>query len=678
MKNAVLLFLLLCVHSTWAQNDKILYRADKYFEIRNYREALKLYLEAIELKEKNPQAFYKAGICYLNFPDVDEQLKAIPYLEFASNNRDQSIPGEIDNYLGDVYHKNLQTELAIQYLEAYRKTLQDTKKIGEIDYKLQQCYNTQLHLSKAKSNIIIKNLGEKINTEFTDYNPVVATDESVMAFTSLRPANGNSGALMEAIYITSKSGGNWIGPAKAEIKTQYNVGTAGMSPDGQQMLIFIGGANNTGNLYMTNRESNGWSTPSILGNTINSNYLESTASITPDGRTIYFASNRPGGHGGMDVYKVVKESKGNWGYPVNLGPGINTKYDDDAPFIHPDQRTLFFTSSGHNSMGGKDIFRSTFNAGKWSNPENLGFPINTPANDNYFTLTADGRKGYFSSDRKGGYGGQDIYTFDMPEEEANIALTLIKGKIIEGETKKPIPTQIKVVDKETNKFIDYVYNPDKNTGNYLIIFPPGKNYDMIIESEGYMPYTLNINIPNQTYFYELYQEITLNAIRQFDIVVGQEVSVKNIFTDVNGDRQEKVSVRKVNEAMLVQNDSLDLYDLMDAIISSEDEVAFEYLLELMFSVNPVSDVDFTKVSEDNLESARRTYYYDESDTTTLEITEIEGQKIVSLPTLFVAEESRKMKAEKNTPTAAFYDPKLLDPVIKVYFDANQSRNWRMF
>ena len=149
---------------------------------------------------------------------------------------------------------------------------------------------------------------------------------------------------------------------------------------------------------------------------------------------------------------------------------------------------------------------------EWTKPENMGFPINTTANDNYFTLTADGRRAFFSSDRKGGKGGQDIYSLDMPEEESNIPLTMVKGQILDGETNKPLPTTIYMIDNESGKKLDFVYQPDPTTGNYLIILPPAKNYDMVIESEGFLPYTLNINVPGQTYFYELYQRIYLKTI----------------------------------------------------------------------------------------------------------------------------------------------------------------------
>ena len=267
------------------------------------------------------------------------------------------------------------------------------------------------------------------------------------------------------MYITYNNSGGWTEPKVVPVAHDYNVGTAGIAADGQKMLIFMGGSTDPGSLFQITKSGDTWSRPSLITPTINTpKFLESTASITPDGKTIYFASDRGNGQGGLDIYKTTMLANGSWGPPVNLGPEINTKANEDAPFIHPDQKTLFFTSDGHNTMGGRDIFVTRLVGNKWSNPENMGYPVNTTVNDNYFTLIADGTRGYFSSDRKGGMGGQDIYYIDMPAESADIPLTMIKGKILNAETGKPMPTKIYLIDNKTNKKLDFVYDPDPVTG----------------------------------------------------------------------------------------------------------------------------------------------------------------------------------------------------------------------
>ncbi|MFA0960721.1 OmpA family protein [Roseivirga sp. BDSF3-8] len=672
MKNGLHFFLsvfmlALTVGSAWAQSDaeQKIYRADKYFGLKNYEAALELYEEAIGAGVSDAQVLYRAGVSKAHQMHVDQQIEAISWLKGAAASG--KVPVDVYYYLGDLYHKNAQIAEAISSFEKYQAEAKDKGKMYQLsEEKLDQSRNA-LSLMSQKKDIEVFPFGSNVNTPATEYNPVVSADESVMAFTAMRKDEKGRGFVEEIQIVEKDEHGNWLQAQKVDIPTKYNVGTAGLSPDGRHMLIFIGGANNTGNIYSIDKEGKKWSVPAPVGEPVNSRYLETTASITADNKTIYFASNRPDGYGGMDIYMATRRDDGGWNRPVNLGPEINTDKDEDAPFIHPDQRTLYFTSSGHNSMGGKDIFKVLKVGSGWSSPENMGYPINTTANDNYFTLTADGKKGFFSSDRKGGSGAQDVYYFQMPDQYANIPMTLIKGQILAGESLEPVPTKIKVIDKSTNTKVDYVYDPDPETGYYLIIFPPGKNYDMIIEAEGYMPYTVNVNIPNQNYFYELYQRIYLKPIVQFDEMVGQEVSVKNAFFDTKTNAD--VNPRAANEAMLIEKDSIDVYELMESIIAANDTAAYDYLMDLMYKTNPVSDIDFDAKS-DLIETADIVYYYEENDPEDLEMRIVDNDTIMSLPTFFVSKEAKRQAEEQSKPLA--YDKSLLEKVHKIYFDTDQS------
>ncbi|GAA5023278.1 hypothetical protein GCM10011506_06020 [Marivirga lumbricoides] len=651
-----------------AKVDDLIYRGENLFKIKNYKEAAKSLNEAVELGAAALEVHYMLGVSYMEHPNASDQLKSLKSWNIIEQaGFPDKLPKDSYYYAAQAFHKNLELQKASKYYNKYLTLIgsSDPKLLAEVSLKKQKSENA-MRLMGDKKDINVVQMAPPINTEFTEYNSVVSADQSVMAFTSLRP-DARTGRAVEEIYITYRSGGNWGEPTKIPLNTNDNVGTAGISADGQQMLVFIG-SGNKGSIYIMSKNGNTWSQPAPVRG-LNSNNLESTASITPDGKKIYFASNRPGGFGGMDIYVAEKLASGDWGNIKNLGPEINTKYDEDAPFIHPDMKTLYFTSNGEHSMGGRDIFKTLRIGKEWKTPENMGYPINTPLDDNYFTLTADGSTGFFSSDRQGGYGGQDIYSFKMPEQYANIPLTMLKGKITAGPDKQPVPTKIKLIDNENNTKVDYVYDPDPNTGNYLIILPPGKNYDLIIESDGYLPYTLNINVPNQTYFYELYQKINLNLIRQFDVVVGQEVTVNNAFFDTQ--QEGEYTPRQANEAMLIQNDSLDVYGMMDAIIATEDTAAFNYLMDLMYSVNPIDDVDFSS-NPDDMEIASRTYYYDESDTTTLKSRVVEGETIFSLPTMYVTEEAKQQKENKNKVVTANYDKSLLEPVYKIYFDVGKA------
>ncbi|BDD09180.1 hypothetical protein FUAX_16120 [Fulvitalea axinellae] len=656
-----------------AKTQKTLYKASQLFKIGNYDGALKLYLEAEGAGTLGPAMAYAVGVCYKYQKSVNEQVKGLPYLQRASEAYGKvRMPKEVFLHLGDLRMKNEEINVAMEAYERYAKLLDPDKERDKAD-KIQQVImaaKTSAEVILNPKDIRIHRLDRIVNTEYTEYNPVVAADESVMAYTAWYP-DAKSNSRKEQILVTTKDGGgDWSEPIKIDLKTNRTVGTAGISPDGQKMLIFMGKNNGKGgDLYFIEKDGDGWSSPTIIESLRTNSSLTTTGSITPDGKTIYFASDRPGGFGGLDVYRVDKKEDGRWGDPYNLGGMINTDKDEDAPFIHPDKKTLFFTSNRSASIGGDDIFKSILVRGRWRKPVNMGYPINTTADDNYFTLIADGSRAYFSSDRKGGSGEQDIYYFDMPESEANIPLTMVKGRILVGPDSIAVPTQIKVVDNETDQKVEFVYSPNKETGDYLIILPPGKNYDMIIESEGFMPYTVNINIPNQTYFYQLYQMIHLAQIKQFDVLVGQRVSVKNKFYDTGKD-QVVVNVQKAKEASLVQSDSLDLYDMMDVIIKAEDTEAYEYLLDLMYSTAPTESVDFSDVEDDRMEIASRQYFFDESDTAHLEVRRVGEEVIYSLPTLFVTEESKKRFEKKHVRSQV--NPELLKPVYSIYFQAGES------
>lgn len=663
--------LLFTATASVAQNSKALAEAEKFYSVKAYDQALPKYLEAIQAGEKSAAVQYKVGVCYQKTGDLNEQIKAIPYFETAL--QDKAMPVSLNYDLGALYLLDENLQKAIESFTKYRNLSNkaDKKAIAQADEAIQTCHNA-IALMSVPRDFNVHHFNSIINTKYTEYNPVVSADESVMAFTALRPNTGKTRTgdkFIEEIYTSANAAGSWSEPKVIPIAHDYNVGTAGMSADGQKMLIFMGGASDPGGLFQITKTGDGWSKPGLLTPTINTpKYLESTASITPDGKTIYFASDRLNGQGGLDIYRTTMQANGTWSTPANLGPEINTKANEDAPFIHPDQKTLFFTSDGHNSMGGRDIFVTKLVNNKWTSPENMGYPVNTTANDNYFTLIADGTRGYFSSDRKGGMGGQDIYYLDMPASSANIPLTMIKGKIINAETGKPIPTKIYLIDNGTDKKLDFVYNPDPATGNYLIILPPAKNYDIVIESEGFLPYTLNVNIPNQSYFYELYQLIALKTIKQFDVVVGQEVQVKNAFYDT--DQDVKADLRKTHEAKLVQGGNVDVYDMMLDLMAADDQAGIDYLVGLINMKDPIEQVNFNEKENSKLEVASRTYYYDESDESKFEQKKVEGKTIFSLPTFMVNEEVKKQKeqaAKKST-----FDKAALTKIAKIYFDAGKS------
>jgi outer membrane protein OmpA-like peptidoglycan-associated protein len=655
------------------QDRKTLSDAEHYFSVRSYDVALPKFLAAIQAGEKDPFVHYKTAICYQKSPETDEQIKSIPYFEYALANG-KGLPNSLFFDLGEIYLKDENIQKAMENFTKFREvsSKSDKRLMEQVDAALETCRTAQALMSVPRE-FKITHFNSIINTKYTEYNPVVSADESVMAYTALRPNTGKTRTgdkFIEEIYITYNNSGTWTEPVLVPVAHNYNVGTAGISADGLKMLIFLGGSSDPGSLFQIKKEGESWSKPSLITPSLNTpKFVESTASITPDGKVIYFASDRLGGRGGLDIYKTTLQANGTWSQPLNLGTDINTDANEDAPFIHPDQKTLFFTSDGHKTMGGRDIFVTRLKNNTWTTPENMGYPVNTTVNDNYFTLIADGTRAYFSSDRKGGMGGQDIYYIDLPAESSSIPLTMIKGKILNAETGEPLPTKIYLIDNETNKKLDFVYDPDPATGNYLIILPPSKNYDMVIESEGFLPYTLNINVPNQTYFYELYQMVSLKTIKQFDVVVGQEVQVKNAFYDT--DEDVKADLRKTHEAKLVQGGSVDVYDMMLDLMAAQDEDGIKYLADLIQMKNPIEDVNFNEKENSRIDVATRTYYYDESDESKFEKKIVDGKTIFSLPTFMVNEEISKQKGQGDRKPVT-YDKSILAKNANIYFDAGKS------
>jgi hypothetical protein len=372
-----------------------------------------------------------------------------------------------------------------------------------------------LELVKNPVNISIINLGNKINTEFAEHSPGVTADESTMVFTSRRNGTGNKldidGQYFEDIYISNKVNGIWSDPVGIKnLNTIDHDASISISADGQELYIYKAGFLNSkesegGDIYVSKLEGNNWSEPKKLGPNINSKSKESHISISADGRTIYFSSDRPGGYGGMDVYTVSKLPNGKWGKAKNLGPAINTEYNDDAPFIHPDGKTLYFSSSGHKTMGGLDVFKSINIKGRWTTPVNIGYPINSTDDDIYYTPTPDGKRAYFASYRSGSIGRTDIFLIKTPDAD-KAGLFVLKGKIVTTNG-QAVGTAKITVSKDDN--IVGIYTPNTATGKFLFIIESGKKYDIEIVAEGFRTLRTVLNIPPEYANKENHSVITL-------------------------------------------------------------------------------------------------------------------------------------------------------------------------
>lgn len=369
------------------------------------------------------------------------------------------------------------------------------------------------------------NLGPNINTKNDEYMPVTTADESTLIFT--RKINNN-----EDFYKSASSEGKWTTATylSKQINTpNYNEGAQSITQDGQY-LFFTGCDRPEGlgkcDIYVSKRNGNDWEIPYDLSFPLNTGNWESQPSISSDGRTLYFVSNRKGGYGGYDIWKSTLTDKG-WAEPVNLGPNINTPFDEQSPFIHPDDNTLYFSSNGWPGLGNMDVFISRRGAdGAWQKPDNMGYPINTNADDSGLTLNANGNLAYFSSDNLQGYGGFDIYSFEMPLPLRPQLVTYVKGFVTDAKSKQPIVVNVEIVDLQTSKTV--YSNTTDGEGSFLSTLTSGKDYGLNISKKGYLFYSENFSLHGLQNKKQFQIMVPLQAIE-----TGNKVILKNIFFDTN-------------------------------------------------------------------------------------------------------------------------------------------------
>lgn len=502
----------------------------------NYFQALKNFLEAYQIDSSSSNINYKVGICYLN--TVTEKSKALYYLEKAVlktttkytdlEPREENAPVNAFYYYGKALHQNYKFDEAIANYEKFKSYLKASQKdmIADVDRQIEIANNAKALVS-APINVVIKNLGDSINTAYPDYSPVLSADEETMIFTSRRP--GSTGGdktiedqFYEDIYISyKKTDSTWTAPVSvsSNVNTFTHEASVGLTADAQTLLIYKDA--NGGDIYYSTLDGENWTFPMAMGSDINSPSWETSACLSPDGNTLYYVSDRKEGSlGGRDIWKCVKLPNGKWSRSMNVGAPINTPFDEESPFIHPSGNILFFSSNGHKTIGGFDIFFSTLNEGNWEAPLNIGYPINTTDDDVFYVTSPDGKRGYYaSSSRAEGYGEKDIYIITIPERKEQ-PLVLIKGVIIPAEgTQLPSDLEIVATNNETG-IVTGVYKPLMRDGSFTIIIPPNSNYTLSYQKDGQEFYSEVMEVPADAAYQEINRELKLKPVN-----FGQVVSV---------------------------------------------------------------------------------------------------------------------------------------------------------
>ncbi|MGB0882157.1 MAG: tetratricopeptide repeat protein [Vicingaceae bacterium] len=469
--------------------------AKEHFKHSNFLDAYELYQKLVIKEPNNPEYNYNTGVCLVS--TNDNHAKAINYLEKAVK---LNAHVDAEYYLAKAYHSNLKLDKALSYFKVYKNKGKGAF-IGEVDNNIRYVKNAQ-NLIKSPLNIVFENLGDKINSEFPDYFPLVTPKENFIVFTSRRKSKIKEfdGYYPSAIYTSKTISGNFPTARRASqaINTMYDDQAVGLSYNADKLYIYLDDLKNSGDIYESDMKNFKFKKKVKMGEAVNSKGFESAATISADENTLFFSSKRKGSLGGKDIYMTRKLPNGKWAEPQNLGPNVNTEFDEDFPNLFYDGKTLYFSSKGHDSMGGYDYFKSTWDPIKneWSKAKNLGFPLNTPRDNISISFTEDEVHAYVSCWRKDSYGFQDIYRVTFKDK--NLRETIIKAKIISSLSEKIIKKAfIVIVNDKTNE--ERNYTPNSINGGVIITLPEG-NYTASVNAKGYEILNEKITIKGKSDF----------------------------------------------------------------------------------------------------------------------------------------------------------------------------------
>lgn len=497
-----LLIFVLCISQVDAQSQKlekkerkVFREADSYYEYGDYLTAKKLFMEVYYADSTDSEINFKIGHSLFNLKEYE---KSLSYLQegIGFNNDAKYMIAKVHLYMDNLKQARL-------VIKEYMQTINTNFSIYT-QKDLKQLLEKVNYAEKALSNpdvVNIVNLGNAINTENAEYVPLISSDESILIFTSRRFREGKNemdptGKPFEDIYISKRTAsGAWSKavPIPGDVNTPKHDACVGLSPDGQRLFTYKSNDNLIGgDIYQSVQIDGEWKRPVKMSSNINNEFsIEPSASLSLDGRTFYFSSNREGGFGGFDIYRVKLLPHGEWSLPKNLGPTVNTEYDDDAPFIHPDGQTLYFSSKGHQNMGGYDVFKTDLiEEEKWSKPENLGYPTNTTKDDIYFVISANERHGYYASDKAGGFGEHDIYMIDYLERD--LRQSVVRGNISDAESGENLRADISLLELASAEVSGNYVSKD-NSGDFIFLVNPDVEYEILVEKDGYEAYVEKVS-----------------------------------------------------------------------------------------------------------------------------------------------------------------------------------------
>ncbi len=547
--------------------NKFIREGNTNYDSKNYDAAITNYVMANEKitapKKHHAKFIYKLGLSYLekgqdslSMVYLNQALNVDPTVDFMAPVGLYLASKSLNDFDGAM--KWLDYTLAKFPLNSKQQDIiNDWKK--EVSVEREQVNAGKALLLKPE-NVKVVNLGPDINGAEEDYFPSVTADESMLLFTSRRSGStgglGKDGKYDEDLwYCKKKENGSWDSPKNfgTPVNIKNNNGIASFTGDGQYVVCARCNepdGQGSCDIYGATLVGNMWNAPVNLGSVINSKEWDAQVSISADGKLLVWASTREGGKGNQDIWISRKKENGEWSEPKNLGAPVNTSGNEYSPFLHPDGKTLYFSSNNLSPrIGGLDVYKTTLNEdGTCTQPENLGFPVNTEKNDMYFVLTPSGLKGYLASDRKGGFGGEDIYEIVYPEEKRSKLVTFV-GNVLSDETKEALEANIKIEDLDSAKLVgEYISN--SASGKFVVILTPGHNYSLTVSKNGYLFYSENFNLPDSNEFKEVRKEVYLQKIKE-----GKKIVLNNIFFETGKSElteTSKLEIQKLYE-LLNQN-----------------------------------------------------------------------------------------------------------------------------
>ncbi len=565
--------------------------ADNYRVRGQYQQAIDLLSQALEKDKKFTEAWYRLGLVYMGKRNY---VEAIKNYEHGLSLTTDPLKQKVFWYdLGDCYFYTGEYDKAARFFSDFLKVESGSKQ--KIEHANQVLRNVEFakQSSAVASKYKLHALSDTVNRFVLQYFPVLTADQQELIFTR-RLGNGPDDD--EDLVVSRKNDrGRWLSPQSisSHINSSLNEGTSTISADGR-LLIFTSCVGREGygscDLFESRKIGNDWSEPVNLGPNVNSADWESQPSLSADGRTLYFVSERRGGIGRRDIWVTFQNKKGEWTKAKNVGKPINSIYDEISPFIHVNNQTLYFASNGLTGFGGYDIFYSEKDtANSWGKPVNIGAPINDHGDQFSLFITADGKKGYYAREDaiSGGASTSKLYEVEIPEEsQVKYRSNYVKGVVRDKQTKLPLAAEVELINIEKN-ITESLVKSDSVTGEYLIVLTQGAEYALYVTKKGYLFTSQNFNYAAVEDFKPIIQDVELEKAKEGSVAILNNIFFEFDKYDLQGksrtELQEIVRFLNENPTLKVEigghTDNVGASDYNLQLSEKRAKSVYDYLLE---------------------------------------------------------------------------------------------------